>query len=309
MKSLNIAVLGDHEILKDLGKLGTTSDISLYDKKMVDKVFTWVSPITFPEKIQSLVQVINMTELVVLNVKSLDKYFAEQIIALDSLQISEGFILHSYDVDHDRLQQMIKDTTVANFRILDDVNSLKIELNNISPISNEGHLIIPIDHSFDVKGVGTVILGVIKQGSVKIYDKLKILPSNKEILVKSIQMHDDPVNEASSPARVGLSLKGVSPDEIERGDIISDGEGLEVSPSELIVPNLSRNRYYKNEISQNQTYLISVGLQIKPVKIIFQDSKIKLLLEKQIVYNHNQKFLILKPDSKSTRIIAQGLLP
>lgn len=69
MKSLNIAVLGDHEILKDLGKLGTTSDISLYDKKLVDKVFTFVSPITFPEKIQSLVQVINMTELVLLNVK------------------------------------------------------------------------------------------------------------------------------------------------------------------------------------------------------------------------------------------------
>jgi selenocysteine-specific translation elongation factor len=65
-----------------------------------------------------------------------------------------------------------------------------------------------------LKGIGTVILGVIKQGTVKTYDQLNILPNGKDILVKSIQMHDDPVNESKSPARVGLAIKGVDADDI-----------------------------------------------------------------------------------------------
>ena len=40
------------------------------------------------------------------------------------------------------------------------------------------------------------------------------------IYVKSIQMHDDPVNESKSPARVGLAIKGVNADEISRGDVL-----------------------------------------------------------------------------------------
>lgn len=55
---------------------------------------------------------------------------------------------------------------------------------------------------------------------MKTYDQLKILPSGKNILVKSIQMHDDPVNESKSPARVGLAIKGVNADEISRGDVL-----------------------------------------------------------------------------------------
>ena len=62
--------------------------------------------------------------------------------------------------------------------------------------------------------------GVIKQGAVKTFDHLKILPSGKDILVRSIQMHDDPVTECKSPARVGLAVKGVDADDISRGDVL-----------------------------------------------------------------------------------------
>ena len=35
---------------------------------------------------------------------------------------------------------------------------------------------IPIDYAFDVKGVGTVVMGVVKQGTVKVYYQLRIMP-------------------------------------------------------------------------------------------------------------------------------------
>ena len=59
-----------------------------------------------------------------------------------------------------------------------------------------------VDHCFDVKGVGTVILGKVINGKVKQYDNLKLYPAGIDVMIKSIQMHDDPVNESVTPARV-----------------------------------------------------------------------------------------------------------
>ena len=306
MNSLNVAFLGCNEFLKEFGKQGTASDIVLYDRKQKDRISTIIAPISFPDKIQTLPQVLNMAEVVVLNVTALDKYLAEQIIAIDSLNIKNGFLLHSYDIDDQRLAKMIKGTVIENFKKIENLENLKNEIYDLYSPSKEGDLILPIDHSFDVKGVGTVILGGIKQGRVKVYDKLRIQPSNKEILIKSIQMHDDPVNETSSPARVGLAVKGITPHEIERGDIICSGETIKVATTEVLVTDFSKNKYFNSDITESQTYLLSVGLQIKPVKILNDGSKIILSLEKPIAYYKQQKFLILKPDSKTTRIIANG---
>ena len=306
LNSLNISFIGANEFLKEFGKQGTFSDIVLYDRKQKDRIFTTIAPVSFPDKIQTLPQVLNMTEVVVLNVTALDKYLAEQIIAIDSLNIKNGFLLHSYDIDDQRLAKMIKGTIIENFKRIENLEILKNEINDLYSNSQEGDLILPIDHSFDVKGVGTVILGGIKQGRVKVYDKLRILPSNKEILIKSIQMHDDPVNEAFSPARVGLAIKGITPHEIERGDIICSGETIKIATTEVLVTDFSKNKYFNSDITESQTYLLSVGLQIKPVKILNDGSKIILSLEKPIAYYKQQRFLILKPDSKTTRIIADG---
>jgi len=310
LESLNIAVLGSNEILNEFGKRGTLSDIVFYDRKLNDRIFTFIAPISFPDKIQTLPQVLNMTDFVVLNITQLDKYLAEQIIAINSLDMRNGFLLHSYDIDEQRLNQMIKGTAIENYKKIENLEILKNEINNLHSNSREGDLLMPIDHSFDVKGVGTVLLGGIKQGGIKVYDKVRILPSNKEALIKSIQMHDDPVDESSSPSRVGLAVKGVSPREIERGDIICSGEDtIKIADAEVLVTDFSKNKYYNGEITDTQTYLLSVGLQIKPVKILINNSKILLSLEKPITYYEKQKFLILKPDSKTTRIIAEGSFP
>jgi selenocysteine-specific translation elongation factor len=306
VESLNIAVLGSNEFLNDFGKRGTLSDIVLYDRKLKDRILTFIAPISFPDKIQTLPQVLNMTDFVVLNITQLDKYLAEQIIAINSLGIRNGFLLHSYDIDEQRFNQMIKGTVLENFKKIESLEILKNEINNLHSNSIEGDLLMPIDHSFDVKGVGTVLLGGIKQGRIKVYDKLRILPSNKEASIKSIQMHDDPVDESSSPSRVGLAIKGVSPREIERGDIICSGDTMKTAVTEVLVTDFLKNKYYNGEITDTQTYLLSVGLQIKPIKILINNSKILLSLEKPIAYYEKQKFLILKPDSKTTRIIAEG---
>ena len=91
------------------------------------------------------------------------------------------------------------------------LNKIKIkeELANFTVVKKDGSTSIVIDHTFDVKGVGTVALGKVLSGMITQYDKIQHYPSEIEAMIKSIQMHDDDVKESISPARVGLSLKNI----------------------------------------------------------------------------------------------------
>ena len=302
MRSINFVVLGEQTIANDFGKKGTSTDLTLYDKKESDIIRTWVAPNGFPEKIQPLLQAINIAEYVIFYVASLDRYVGEQIIALDMLGKSDGIISHSYEVDENQFNSMIKGTVLKNYKKIDSPN-IKQELFSFVPITNDGPIQIVIDHCFDVKGVGTVVLGKILQGTVKQYDKLKHLPTGSEVMIKSIQMHDDDMKEAVCPARVGLSLKGIKPDEIQRGDILTIDDSLEVKTELLITFNQSP--YYKEKISDNQMCLLNIGLQIKAAKIS-SISPFKLTLEKPIICKKNDICLLIRPESTSVRIIGSG---
>ena len=58
MISINFVILGDYQIASELGKKVTTTDLSIYDRKTQDTIYTWKVPITFPDKIQSLMQAV-----------------------------------------------------------------------------------------------------------------------------------------------------------------------------------------------------------------------------------------------------------
>jgi selenocysteine-specific translation elongation factor len=156
----------------------------------------------------------------------------------------------------------------------------------MSRLESKGHIdgpvIIPIDHVFHVKGVGIVVIGVVKQGSVKVYYQLKIMPSGEDIVVKSIQMHDDPVDESNSPARIGLAVKGMIAEQIAKGDIqrAEDSSALVKVVSQAAVADAAsiiastefmKNSSYKGDLVENQTYLISAGRQIRPVRLKLLD--------------------------------------
>lgn len=302
VKSINFVVLGKQDIALDFGKKGTVTDLSLYDRKESDVIKTWVTPSGFPDKIQPLFQAINLAEYVIFHVDKLDKFTGEQIIALDSLKKEKGILSHTFDVDESKLDAMIKGTVVEKYTKVDQ-DKIKEEMDKLEPISNDGPSEMVIDHCFDVKGVGTVILGKVTNGKVKQYDNLKLYPAGIDVLIKSIQMHDDPVNESVSPARVGLAVKGAKPEEVGRGDVISE-EGAVHVKSEIEL-DFQKNPFYKNEILENQGCLVNIGLQIKAAKFT-SISPLKLKFEKPIVYKKDQIVVILKPESTSIRILGSG---
>lgn len=302
VRSVNFVVLGKHDIAVEFGKKGTETDLTLYDRKESDIIKTWVVPSGFPDKIQPLFQAINLAEYVILLVDKLDKFTGEQIIALDSLKKEKGILSHTFDVDESKLNMMIKGTVVENYVKVDQYK-IKEEMDKLEPITNDDPPEMVIDHCFDVKGVGTVILGKVTNGTVKQYDNLKLYPAGIDVLIKSIQMHDDPVGESVCPARVGLAVKGAKPDEVSRGDVISTEGAVDVKTE--VELDFQKSPFYKNDIAENQGCLVSIGLQIKAAKFT-SISPLKLLFEKPIVCKRGQIAVILKPESLTIRILGSG---
>ena len=302
VKSINFVVLGKQDIPSEFGKKGTESDLTLYDRKESDVIKTWVIPNGFPEKIQPLFQAINLAEYVIFHVDKLDKFTGEQIIALDSLKKEKGILSHTFDVDESKLNMMIKGTVVENYTRVEQ-DKIKEEMNALEPITNDNPAELLIDHCFDVKGVGTVILGKVSNGTIKQYDNLKLYPHNIDVLIKSIQMHDDPVSESICPARVGLAVKGAKPDEVGRGDVISVEDAVEIKTE--IELDFEKSPFYKSEITENQGCLVNIGLQTKAAKFS-SITPLKLVFEKPIVCKKNDIAVILKPESTTIRILGSG---
>ena len=116
-------------------------------------------------------------------------------------------------------------------------------------------------------------------------------------------MHDDDVKEAVSPARVGLSLKNIKPDDVSRGDILSADNSIKIL-DELSL-DFKQNQFYKNTISENEMCLVNIGMQVKAGKFL-SISPLRLKLDKPIVVLPHDVCVLLKPESQSIRIIGSG---
>ena len=79
----------------------------------------------------------------------------------------------------------------------------------------------PVDRVFSIKGAGTVITGTLWSGVAHIGDNVEILPSGKLSRIRTIQMHDQPVEEAEAGNRVALNLVDVKTDDVQPGDFLA----------------------------------------------------------------------------------------
>jgi selenocysteine-specific elongation factor len=74
-----------------------------------------------------------------------------------------------------------------------------------------------IDRSFIVQGHGTVVTGSVTSGSVRIGDDLEWQPRGERVRVRSLQNHDQAVEEVHRGQRAAINLAGVRHEDVVRG--------------------------------------------------------------------------------------------
>jgi selenocysteine-specific elongation factor len=77
-----------------------------------------------------------------------------------------------------------------------------------------------VDRVFTLHGIGTVVTGTLWSGRLGEGDELRVEPGGREVRVRSLQVHDEPVETAESGQRVALALPGVERHDLRRGDAL-----------------------------------------------------------------------------------------
>jgi len=105
---------------------------------------------------------------------------------------------------------------------LDTLDSLFERLPKTAGVSGDFRMYI--DRTYSVTGVGAVASGTVMAGEVSAGDELLIGPtadgSFREVEVRSIEMHYHRVDTAKAGRIVGIALKGIREESIERGMVL-----------------------------------------------------------------------------------------
>jgi len=117
---------------------------------------------------------------------------------------------------------------------------------------------IPIQDVYSIKGVGTVPVGRVETGVLKVGDVIIFEPAStifhKPIQgeVKSIEMHHESMPEALPGDNIGFNVRGVGKNDIKRGDVA----GHTTNPPTVVRP---RDTFKAQIIVLNHPTAITIG--------------------------------------------------
>jgi len=252
-----------------IGKTGTESDLRLWNKKDRDLSLTAIAPSTYPEKIVPMLQVAALCDYPVLDANRLDSAFGEIAIALSATR-KTGLMILRDPATAERARGLVKDRlhgwvhmdwageeSARRFREL--LPGILVPRDAAAPCT------VVLDHAFSVRGVGTVALGFVRRGTLRLHDELRLAPLDETVLIRSIQRFDEDVAEAPPGSRVGVALKGVEANEIERGFMLTADESV------LSRPVVAVNPYHRIDFARDAVevgargFHLAAGPYVRPV--------------------------------------------
>ncbi len=115
----------------------------------------------------------------------------------------------------------IVSTSVVTGQGIDELRGIleKMAL-EIEPKPRAGDARLPVDRVFTITGFGTVATGTLFSGKTHVGDTLEIQPSGLTGRVRSLQVHNNKVEEAFAGQRVAVNLTGIELDQLTRGDVL-----------------------------------------------------------------------------------------
>ena len=94
-----------------------------------------------------------------------------------------------------------------------------------APVRDTDHpFLMPVEDIFSITGRGTVATGRVERGVVKVNDNVEIVGLTEEkrtVVVTGVEMFKKMLDEAQAGDNIGVLLRGVQRDEIERGQVLA----------------------------------------------------------------------------------------
>ncbi len=318
MGNLVVAVIGVAGYAASLGKKGTSTDITLYNLKRGADTVTLIEPTRYPERLAPLFYAASEAKKAVVVVDELNAVLGESLVMLQCCGVGSGYFVLRNFVPKEKIEPIIKGTILERYEfITDDVNVLREKLLN-DAAQIKGTLsaigIVPVDHAFNVKGVGVVVLGVVVNGGIAKHDALNVYPGGKKAQVRSIQKHDEDFGTATEGDRVGLALKNVEVEDVDRGAVLTTDPIIKTSKAFKGCSSLVK--YWQTPIKAGMVLHIGHWMQFLNSKVEevtdegdWRKSMLTLTLEKELVYRPGDKAVLMYLEGGKLRIAGTIELP
>ncbi|MHA1618286.1 MAG: hypothetical protein ACTSVZ_03325, partial [Promethearchaeota archaeon] len=353
--SLTVGLLGaNHQITKlvgeALGTPGQQSDLQFFNRLdlKLHIVFTAVAPIGYPDKIKSLIQACAITEIHVMCIDcetGITPEIGEIMVLMDLFaqhyQTQYLAVIGGINSSNEwrkeeilaQLQKLTHPTKLRGIEVISlgsrpDYEHLKERLYSIGSNSDihskskdeseEVPVKVLVDHVFPVKGIGTVLLGLVKSGIVRAGEMYNLAPGQTKVILRSIQKFDRDFKVAYIGDRVGLALKGMKSPDLDRNTVFCSVNSMKQTDSAIgtfTVSPFYKPQHPSGKISPEDTrnYHLVADLAITPVKLVGGDSispgksgSLELKLDKPLAHDDQGLKGILAdfgPFTKKLRIV------
>jgi elongation factor Tu len=89
-------------------------------------------------------------------------------------------------------------------------------------MSNDPFFRMKVEDVFFIRGRGTVAVGRIEQGTLSLGDQVDIQrgANTRRVVVAGLEMFHKTLNQAATGDNIGVLLKDVSKDDVQRGDML-----------------------------------------------------------------------------------------
>ena len=319
MGNLNVAVLGAVGYAGEIGKKGTVTDVTFFNLKQGDDSVTLIEATKYPEKLSSLFYSTAMSEFVILVVDKIDSNLGETILMADAFGLSRGWIVLRNYIQEEQIKPLIADTSLESFTfVADDPIKLRGDIlaeaaKLVHKVDGESCGSIPVDSHFNVKGVGTVVLGSVIDGFVKKHDKLRIVPLEETVVLKSIQKHDIDSDFGAKGDHVGIALRGIESERLDRGYVLTTDNSVKISRSVKSQARLVK--YWPAPIKDGMVMHIGHWMQMIPCRIMkvdngndFKTATVELELDSDMIHKPGDTAVMMYLEGGKLRIVGSTIL-
>ncbi|MCL2032613.1 MAG: EF-Tu/IF-2/RF-3 family GTPase [Methanomassiliicoccaceae archaeon] len=276
MGNLNVAVLGAKDLADKIGKKGTVTDVTFFEVKRGNDSITLIEPSKYPEKLSSLFFSMCMSEFAILVAEKIDSSLGESIIMADLFKIKNGWIILRNYIQKEQLSPLIAGTALENYTYVEE-DHVKMREDLLDIAQKEARQpgsgtcgSCPVDSHFNVKGVGTVVLGSVMDGHFRKHDKMQVFPLKREVVLKSIQKHDIDADDGVKGDHVGLALRGIESDELDRGYVLTTDPSVKMTRK--ITGKAELIKYWPSPLKEGMVLHMGHWMQMIPCRITGVDN-------------------------------------
>ena len=275
MDGITVGVFGSDQQVRAtfesaVAKKSEAEGIAVYTRTEGGRRYSFLDTSDFPDRIQGYSRIASLVDHALYFFPTSGKLSGpdgELAVLLHSFGLSGTLEIADKASTPESAAAALRGTSVASYRLEQrESTSSSIDLSYARPRADfPGGTLVYIDRAFTVKGVGTVALGFVLSGTVSVHDQLRPIPGRTDLRadVKGIQVNDVHFESVGRGIRVGLSLRGVEPKDLEKSHWLDDGSlALADSPTFEV----AKSPFYRQEIASRDLHLQLPG-ELVPARL------------------------------------------